>query len=37
MDATGVLDQGKLGAVKAALETVSNRASDFVSQSQLQL
>ncbi|MFV9997719.1 MAG: secretion protein EspA [Arsenophonus endosymbiont of Dermacentor nuttalli] len=31
------LDQGKLQAVKAALETVSNRASDFVSQSQLQL
>lgn len=31
------LDQGQLQAVKAALETVSNRASDFVSQSQLQL
>ncbi|ANW22896.1 secretion protein EspA [Vibrio coralliilyticus] len=31
------LDQGKLKAVKASLETVSNRASDFVSQSQLQL
>ena len=31
------LDQGKLKAVKAALDTVSNRASDFVSQSQLQL
>ncbi|MDN3610004.1 secretion protein EspA [Vibrio ostreicida] len=31
------LDQGKLKAVKSALETVSNRASDFVSQSQLQL
>ncbi|MDR5616350.1 MULTISPECIES: secretion protein EspA [Arsenophonus] len=35
--AAGGLDQGKLGSVKAALETVSNRASDFVSQSQLQL
>ena len=32
-----LLDQGKLKAVKASLETVSNRASDFVSQSQLQL
>lgn len=31
------LDKGKLQAVKAALESVSNRASDFVSQSQLQL
>ena len=31
------LDKGKLGAIKAALETVSGRASDFVSQSQLQL
>ncbi|RJY07140.1 secretion protein EspA [Parashewanella spongiae] len=31
------LDKGKLEAVKAALENVSNRASDFVSQSQLQL
>ncbi|PAV01607.1 secretion protein EspA [Arsenophonus sp. ENCA] len=35
--AAGGLDQGKLGSVKAALETVSNRASDFVFQSQLQL
>lgn len=31
------LDKGKLSAIKAALETQSNRASDFVSQSQLQL
>ncbi|AQS36196.1 type III secretion system translocon protein, EspA family [Shewanella psychrophila] len=31
------LDKGKLQAVKASLESVSNRASDFVSQSQLQL
>ncbi len=31
------LDKGQLEAVKAALENVSNRASDFVSQSQLQL
>ncbi|RSD30938.1 secretion protein EspA [Vibrio pectenicida] len=37
LQAAGGLDQGKLKAVKAALETVSNRASDFVSQSQLQL
>ncbi|MGB0893385.1 MAG: secretion protein EspA [Parashewanella sp.] len=32
-----LLDKGKLEAVKAALENISNRASDFVSQSQLQL
>ena len=31
------LDQGKLQAVKAALETVSNRASDFVTQAQLKI
>ncbi|WP_299493661.1 secretion protein EspA [uncultured Shewanella sp.] len=31
------LDQGELQAVKAALESVSNQASDYVSQSQLQL
>lgn len=31
------LDQGELQAVKASLETVSNQASDYVSQSQLQL
>ncbi|MGB0893873.1 MAG: secretion protein EspA [Parashewanella sp.] len=31
------LDKGQLESVKAALENVSNRASDFVSQSQLQL
>ncbi|WP_246029031.1 hypothetical protein [Parashewanella tropica] len=31
------LDKGSLEAVKDALENVSNRASDFVSQSQLQL
>ncbi|AIU66820.1 secretion protein EspA [Vibrio coralliilyticus] len=37
LQAAGGLDQGKLKAVKAALDTVSNRASDFVSQSQLQL
>ena len=37
LEAAGGLDQGKLKAVKSALETVSNRASDFVSQSQLQL
>ncbi|CAM2880095.1 secretion protein EspA [Vibrio neptunius] len=37
LQASGGLDQGKLKAVKAALDTVSNRASDFVSQSQLQL
>ncbi|NRD74529.1 secretion protein EspA [Shewanella sp. VB17] len=37
LGAAGGLDKGKLQAVKAALESVSNRASDFVSQSQLQL
>ena len=31
------LDKGELNAVKSALENESNRASDFVSQSQLQL
>ncbi|RYV03586.1 secretion protein EspA [Shewanella sp. OPT22] len=31
------LDKGKLDAVKSALENESNRASDYVSQSQLQL
>ncbi|HGJ5878184.1 MAG TPA: secretion protein EspA [Arsenophonus nasoniae] len=31
------LDQGQLNAVKAAIKTVSDRASDFVSQSQLQI
>ena len=31
------LDKGELTAVKSALENTSNRASDFVSQSQLQL
>ncbi|MFS1538719.1 MAG: secretion protein EspA [Candidatus Phlomobacter fragariae] len=31
------LNQGKLQAVKAAIKTVSDRASDFVSQSQLQI
>lgn len=31
------LDQGELQAIKASLETVSNQASDYVSQSQLQL
>ncbi len=31
------LDKGGLNAVKSALENASNRASDFVSQSQLQL
>ncbi len=31
------LDKGGLDAVKSALENTSNRASDFVSQSQLQL
>ncbi|WP_298774057.1 secretion protein EspA [uncultured Shewanella sp.] len=30
-------DQGELQAIKASLETVSNQASDYVSQSQLQL
>ncbi|MGI2190667.1 secretion protein EspA [Shewanella baltica] len=37
LGAAGGLDKGKLQAVKSALESVSNRASDFVSQSQLQL
>ncbi|AQS36195.1 type III secretion system translocon protein, EspA family [Shewanella psychrophila] len=37
LGAAGGLDKGKLQAVKASLESVSNRASDFVSQSQLQL
>ncbi|MFW7522861.1 secretion protein EspA [Vibrio ostreicida] len=37
LQAAAGLDQGKLKAVKSALDTVSNRASDFVSQSQLQL
>ncbi|RLV59315.1 secretion protein EspA [Parashewanella curva] len=36
-DETKKLDKGQLEAVKDALENVSNRASDFVSQSQLQL
>ncbi|WP_246029049.1 secretion protein EspA [Parashewanella tropica] len=35
--ATVKLDKGQLEAVKDALENVSNRASDFVSQAQLQL
>ncbi|MCL1123700.1 secretion protein EspA [Shewanella surugensis] len=30
-------DQGELKSIKSALETVSNQASDYVSQSQLQL
>ena len=37
LESSSGLDRGKMQAVKAALETVSNRASDFVSQSQLQL
>ncbi|WP_339388908.1 secretion protein EspA [Vibrio caribbeanicus] len=37
LESASGLDKGKMQAVKAALETVSNRASDFVSQSQLQL
>lgn len=33
----GKMDKGHLMAIKSALETKANRASDFVSQSQLQL
>jgi secreted effector protein SseB len=37
IDADDKLDQGQLQAIKSSLETVSNQASDYVSQSQLQI